>query len=68
MDTTNDRKPLAVSVPEAGRLLGVGRITAYRAAKAGRLPTVRFGRRLVVPVRALEKMLEQADKKGRGRQ
>lgn len=41
---------LGVTVPEAGRLLGIGRDAAYRAAERGELPTIRVGRRLVVPV------------------
>ena len=38
-----------MSVEEAGRLLGIGRGTAYRAARDGQIPTLRLGRRLVVP-------------------
>jgi len=47
------------SVEEAGRILGVGRSAAYEAARRGDLPTIRLGRRLVVPLRALERMLEE---------
>ena len=43
----------AVTVPEAARLLGVGRTAAYEAARRGELPTRRLGRRLLVPVPAL---------------
>ncbi len=46
-----------VSVPEAGEFLGIGRATAYEAAKAGDLPTIRLGKRLVVPTAALRRML-----------
>jgi hypothetical protein len=51
---------LAISVPEAGGLLGLGRNASYEAAKRGELPTVNFGRRLVVPLAALRRILEQA--------
>jgi excisionase family DNA binding protein len=37
------------TVPEAGRLLGLSRNGAYEAAKRGDIPTIRVGRRLVVP-------------------
>ena len=40
---------LVYTVPEAGRLLGLGRNAAYEAAKRGDLPTLRMGRRLLVP-------------------
>ena len=40
---------LVYTVPEAGRLLGLSRNGAYEAAKRGDIPTIRVGRRLVVP-------------------
>jgi excisionase family DNA binding protein len=49
--------PLTVSVEEAGRMLGIGRGLAYEAAKRGQLPTIRLGRRLVVPRGKLEELL-----------
>jgi excisionase family DNA binding protein len=45
------------TVPEAGRRLGIGRRQAYDAAKRGEIPTIRFGRRLVVPKPAFERLL-----------
>jgi excisionase family DNA binding protein len=56
----SDDQFLAISIEEAAKRLGIGRNSAYDAAKRGQLPTVRFGRRMVVPVKALEKMLAQA--------
>jgi excisionase family DNA binding protein len=41
----------------AGELLGLGRNSAYAAAARGEIPTIRIGRLLRVPVRALEAML-----------
>lgn len=43
--------------PEAGQLLGLGRASTYEAASRGEIPTLSFGRRLVVPTAALFKML-----------
>ena len=40
---------LTMTVPEAGALLGIGRGAAYAAARAGQIPTVKVGRRLLVP-------------------
>jgi excisionase family DNA binding protein len=45
------------SVSEAAALLGVSRGVAYEAAKTGELPTVRLGRRLLVPRARLEALL-----------
>jgi hypothetical protein len=53
--------PLTISVPEAGkRYFGLCRNAAYNAATRGEIPTIRIGRLLRVPVRALERMLERA--------
>ena len=54
---------LCLSVPEAAALLGISRNLAYEMAKQGQLPVVKFGRRLLVPKVALEKMLSEV--KGR---
>jgi len=49
-----------MTVEEAAKLLGIGRALAYEMARTGKLPTIRFGRRLVVPRRAVERLLENA--------
>ncbi len=51
---------LVLSVGEAGRRLGLSRPRAYLAAKRGQIPTIRLGRRLVVPKIALERLLASA--------
>jgi hypothetical protein len=48
---------VVLTVPEAGALLGMSRPAAYRAAEVGQIPTLRLGRRLVVPVPKLLTML-----------
>ncbi len=53
-----DKKTL--SVPEAGKALGVGRSSSYEAARTGQIPTIRIGKRILVPIAALERMLAQA--------
>ena len=54
-----NQEVLTISVPEAGRRLGVGRNVAFRLAREGILPVLRLGRKLRVPVRALETMCQQ---------
>ena len=49
---------LTISVEEAARLLGISRGLAYEMVKAGKIPSIRFGRRLLVPRHALNKLLE----------
>lgn len=46
-----------VSVTEAGRILQVSRGTAYKAARTGAIPTIKLGRRVLVPKPALEELL-----------
>lgn len=61
MPLTTDQ-PLTCSVPEAGRILGLSRNTAYEAAHKGEIPVIRIGRLFRVPIAALERMLQQAGK------
>jgi hypothetical protein len=57
--------PLTISVPEAGeKYFGLCRNAAYDAAKRGEIPTIKIGRLLRVPVRALERMLDRAGEPG----
>jgi excisionase family DNA binding protein len=49
---------LGYTVEEAGVALGIGRTAAYKAATTGELPTIRMGRRLIVPLPALHRLLE----------
>ena len=59
-DITNDTKhPYVTSVPDAGRTyLNLGRGASYEAARRGDIPTIRIGRKLLVPIQRLKKMLE----------
>ncbi|MDP2659373.1 MAG: DNA-binding protein [Dehalococcoidia bacterium] len=53
---------LTISVPEAGRLLGISRASAFAlAGKPGGIPIIRLGRRLLVPKAALEKKLLEVE-------
>ncbi|MCK1693828.1 helix-turn-helix domain-containing protein [Bradyrhizobium sp. 144] len=56
-------KALTISVPEAGqRYFGLSRNAAYAAAERGEIPTIKIGRLLKVPVKALEQMLDSPRK------
>ena len=46
-----------ISVPEAGQLLGLRRAASYAAARRGDIPTIKIGRRVVVPKAALRALL-----------
>lgn len=52
------KESLTITVKEAAVALNISRGLAYQAARDGGIPTIRIGRRLLVPRRALEKLLE----------
>lgn len=49
---------LTVTVAQAAVMLGISRTSAYQRVRRGEIPTVRLGRRLVVPKARLLAMLE----------
>jgi excisionase family DNA binding protein len=53
---------LTLTVEEARHVLGISRSLAYEMARTGQLPTLRLGRRLLVPKKAIESMLETPGK------
>jgi excisionase family DNA binding protein len=52
------RQRSTCSIGEAAQLLGIGRSTAYAAARDGSLPALRLSHRLLVPVAWLLAMLD----------
>ena len=53
-----DDERLTVTVDQAARMLGISRGLAYQMVHDGKLPSLQFGRRLVVPRWAIERMLQ----------
>ena len=49
--------PPIISVEEASTLLGISRRSAYRAATNGEIPSLRLGRRVLVPTARLLDLL-----------
>jgi excisionase family DNA binding protein len=64
MDTNSNGKTrpdrLVFTVSEAAELLGISRAHGYELAARGELPSLRLGRRLVVPRAALLALLGTA--------
>ena len=52
--------PPTLTIEQAAELLGVSARTAYRAAAAGEIPTLRLGRRRLVPTPRLLTLLGAA--------
>lgn len=55
-----DGERLVWTVEEAGRLLGISRAHAYDLVARGDLPSIRLGRRIVVPKHAIAQLIERA--------
>lgn len=55
--TTTEALPPTITVEQAGGLLGLPVRTTYRAAARGEIPSIRIGRRLLVPTRRLLDLL-----------
>ena len=49
--------PLVLSVPQAAAILGISKDLVYDLTARGELPSLRFGRRVVVPTKPLLTLL-----------
>ena len=46
-----------LGVEQTAQILGLSRAAAYNAVKAGQIPSITIGRRILVPTAALRRML-----------
>ena len=58
-----------LSVPEAAKVLGIGRIRMYDAVREGRVPALKVGRKpkYRIPLRVIERLLEDPERFSRRR-
>ena len=49
--------PSVFSVDEVAKILRIARVSVYQAIERGELPSIRFGRRILIPRTALERLL-----------
>ena len=64
MEKINKLNRVAVSVEEAGRLLGISRVVAYRLTRREDFPVFCVGKRKLINVRALQDWLDAQTAKG----
>ena len=57
-DRQRHREPETYTLEKAAKILGISLSAAYKAAHRGQIPTIRLGKRIFVPRRALERLLE----------
>jgi excisionase family DNA binding protein len=51
-----------ITVTEASRILRISRNLAYEAVRSGQIPSVKIGRRILIPRAALEGLLQSSQK------
>ncbi|MCB1970367.1 MAG: helix-turn-helix domain-containing protein [Geminicoccaceae bacterium] len=56
-DFPDPRQQPTLSVEFTGELLDISRASAYQGVKSGEIPSIRVGRRILVPTAALLTML-----------
>ena len=54
---------LTLTVEETAELLRISRSSAYEGIASGEIPSVRIGRRILIPRVAIERMLNEAGRK-----
>jgi excisionase family DNA binding protein len=52
--------PRTMTVADAAIALGISRSSAYDCVRTGDLPALRLGGRIIVPIQAIDQMLENA--------
>lgn len=57
-----DELPVTLRVEELMPILGIGRNTAYKLVRSGRLRSIRVGRQVRIPKNALIEFLENTEK------
>lgn len=57
---TNGAEPLAVRIPDAVRMTGIGRSKLYELIASGDLETIKIGRCTLVTIDALKDLLAKA--------
>lgn len=63
MDHSNgklEELPHVLRVEQAASILGIGRNSAYRAISMGQIPSIKIGKRICVPRKAIERLIDKA--------
>jgi excisionase family DNA binding protein len=55
----NDYEMAVYTVPQVAKILGINRNLAYELARSGTLPSIRLGKRLICPKKAIDRLLNQ---------
>ena len=61
-------RPVLEVWPETGKILGLGRSSTYEAVARGDIPSIRIGRKLLVPTAGLQRLLGLDEQESRPRE
>ncbi|MBT9142587.1 MAG: hypothetical protein DDT32_00426 [Syntrophomonadaceae bacterium] len=64
MTNVPENLKLVFNVVDAAEILGISRGLAYSLVRCGKLPAIRLGRRILIPKRAIEQLLEKSNLTG----
>jgi len=59
VDMLEDNTKLTLTVAEVQEKLGLSRGLVYQAVRTGAIPSIRIGRRILIPIVALRRKLEE---------
>ena len=62
----DNNEKLLLNIDEACQILNIGKNTFYKLAKEGKIPTVKWSHKWLVPRVALEKLLAETKASGKG--
>lgn len=54
-------EPVTISISSAAKALGLGRTSIYELINAGRLETVKFGRRHLIKTTSIRRLIDGQD-------
>ena len=57
-----DSEPRVYSVEETGRILRISRGSAYERVRTGEIPSIRLGRRILIPAASLRDLIGEKTK------
>lgn len=60
LSTDLQNGPWTMTVEEAAKCLGISRAFAYESVRKGDIPSLRIGRRILVPIQALRQLVDSA--------
>ncbi len=63
MTDDTEQRPVVHTVGEARKILRISHGAAYNGIRSGEIPSIRIGKRILIPAAALQRLLEEAGEK-----